>query len=230
METSVKERLIRYLDYSKLSKSEFGRRIGVSSAFVSSMRKSIQPDKIEAIIREFPDLNISWLMTGEGDMIIKDSQPGSTADFLGNAKKPINEELKQVELSFVDPTATFVDYDGDSPERYSTISVVPISGEKLDSTYKVFRVSGDSMLPTIKSRALILVKEIPPEKWGYVDGVAVIAFGDMVVIKRVAKNAIATQNYIELSSDNPKFGSMQIPLSEIHAIYKAKRKISEDID
>lgn len=42
---TVKERLIAYLDYKKVSKSDFGRSIGVSSAYVTSMRKSIDPEK-----------------------------------------------------------------------------------------------------------------------------------------------------------------------------------------
>lgn len=66
---AVKERLIDYLEYKGISKSEFGRIIGVSSAFVTSMRKSIQPDKVESIANSFPDLNINWLMTGEGEML-----------------------------------------------------------------------------------------------------------------------------------------------------------------
>lgn len=67
--TSVKNRLIEYLEYKGVNKSEFGRRIGVSSAFITSMRKSIQPDKVRSIKSEFPDLNTEWLLTGEGKML-----------------------------------------------------------------------------------------------------------------------------------------------------------------
>ena len=66
---SVKERLITYLDYKKVSKSDFGRSIGVSSAYVTSMRKSIDPEKLQSIAKNYPDLNTGWLMTGEGEML-----------------------------------------------------------------------------------------------------------------------------------------------------------------
>ena len=69
MESTVKQRLIEYLKYKKISKTEFGRLIGVSSAFVTSMRTSIQPDKIQSIVIKFPDLNTIWLLTGEGEML-----------------------------------------------------------------------------------------------------------------------------------------------------------------
>ena len=66
---TVKERLITYLDYKKVSKSDFGRSIGVSSAYVTSMRKSIDPEKLQSIAKNYPDLNTGWLMTGEGEML-----------------------------------------------------------------------------------------------------------------------------------------------------------------
>lgn len=66
---TVKQRLTDFLKVKGVSKSEFGRRIGVSSAFVTSIRVSIQPDKLESIALEFPDLNTDWLMTGKGPML-----------------------------------------------------------------------------------------------------------------------------------------------------------------
>lgn len=74
---SVKERLIEFIRYKKLSNSEFCRSIRVSTAFVSSMVKSIQPDKIERITLKYPELNIEWLLTGEG-MMLKSSIPPVT--------------------------------------------------------------------------------------------------------------------------------------------------------
>lgn len=46
METSVKERLKQFIDTLNISEREFCRRIGVSSSYVMSIKKSIQPDKI----------------------------------------------------------------------------------------------------------------------------------------------------------------------------------------
>lgn len=66
---SVKERLETYVKYKKLSNSAFCRSIGVSTAFISSMRVSLQPDKIESIALNYPELNTSWLLTGEGEML-----------------------------------------------------------------------------------------------------------------------------------------------------------------
>ena len=69
MENTVRQRLESFLELKKISKSEFGRLIGVSSAYITSMRKSIQPDKVKSIALNFPELNINWLLTGNGEML-----------------------------------------------------------------------------------------------------------------------------------------------------------------
>lgn len=70
---AVKERLAAYLKQKRITKTEFGRRIGVSSAYVSSIRRSIDKEKLKSIALNFPDLNMDWLLYGEGEML-KDSQ------------------------------------------------------------------------------------------------------------------------------------------------------------
>lgn len=68
---TVKERLIKYIKLKQISTREFCRQVGVSETYVNSMRNSIQPDKILKISHLYPDLNVSWLLTGEGEMIIE---------------------------------------------------------------------------------------------------------------------------------------------------------------
>lgn len=69
MKGTVKERLEFFLKSKKISNSEFGRRVGACASYVASIRKSISPDKIEGIAESWPDLNIEWLLTGEGEML-----------------------------------------------------------------------------------------------------------------------------------------------------------------
>lgn len=66
---AVKERLKEFIRYKNISISEFCRSISVSTGFVSSLATSIQPEKIERITLNYPDLNIEWLLIGKGDMI-----------------------------------------------------------------------------------------------------------------------------------------------------------------
>lgn len=73
----VKTRLKDYLTYKKVSQNSFCKALGVSAAYIASIRKSIAPDKLLGIAEYYPDLNISWLLTGQGSMIIDDKLPSS---------------------------------------------------------------------------------------------------------------------------------------------------------
>lgn len=69
MANSVKDRLISFIEYKGLSKNKFEQICGFSKRYVSNISVSLQPDKIEKISLNFPELNIEWLLTGEGRMI-----------------------------------------------------------------------------------------------------------------------------------------------------------------
>ena len=78
MKSTVKERLESFLKLEKISKTEFGKRIGVSASYVTGIRKSLAQEKISSIAREWPDLNIEWLLTGEGEMLKSQSTKAPT--------------------------------------------------------------------------------------------------------------------------------------------------------
>ncbi|MDD3479988.1 MAG: hypothetical protein PHI42_06350 [Paludibacteraceae bacterium] len=74
METTVKQRLIEFLTYKKIGQKKFAETCGLSSGYVNAIRKSIQPDKINRIAMQFPDLNTGWLLTGNGEMLNVDTE------------------------------------------------------------------------------------------------------------------------------------------------------------
>ena len=82
MEESVKDRLLRYIEYKNISVNKFEKTCGLSTGYVGNMRKSIQPEKAMNIAHNFPDLNIGWLLSGEGEML-KDNNEAATASSHG---------------------------------------------------------------------------------------------------------------------------------------------------
>ncbi len=79
METSVKERLKEFIKAEGISEREFCRRVGVGSAYIQSIRKSIMPDTLQQITIQFPQLNPLWLLLGEGEMFIPETKPEAEA-------------------------------------------------------------------------------------------------------------------------------------------------------
>lgn len=69
MENTVKERLIRFMKYKSIGQSKFEKLVGLSNGYINQLRNSPSPQKIQMIIEKFPELNQSWLLTGEGDML-----------------------------------------------------------------------------------------------------------------------------------------------------------------
>ncbi|HPW66777.1 MAG TPA: helix-turn-helix domain-containing protein [Salinivirgaceae bacterium] len=114
---TVKQRLTEFLEKKNISKTDFGKTIGVSSAFVTSIRKSIQPDKIKSIALNYPYLNIGWLLTGVGEMF-KESESGVPQS---NTKKSTIERLIEVREETGLLSKDFAKKAGIDPKNYSSI-------------------------------------------------------------------------------------------------------------
>ena len=58
MESTVKQRLIAFIDYLGKSKNAFEKACGLSTRYVSNINASISPDKLKQISLKYPELNI----------------------------------------------------------------------------------------------------------------------------------------------------------------------------
>ena len=61
-----------FIKFKKIPITEFCSNIGVSAAYVNSIRSSIQPDKIKSIALNYPELSTAWLLAGQGEMLNHD--------------------------------------------------------------------------------------------------------------------------------------------------------------
>lgn len=130
---NVKERLTEYLNIKGISKTAFGRLVGVSPSYINSIRKSIQPDKLDSIAQNYPDLNIDWLMTGKGEMlrnaqIINDEciESVSLEDLTTNNSHKLNAET----MDALNRMAGVIDRQSIQIDRL--ITQVEKSGERAD--------------------------------------------------------------------------------------------------
>lgn len=68
---SVKERIKKYIEHKEMSIYFFENSIGASNAYVNSITKGIGGKFLEKIRETYDDLDINWLLTGEGSMLLK---------------------------------------------------------------------------------------------------------------------------------------------------------------
>lgn len=66
---TIKDRLEAYLKYRDIKKSYFEKEIGASNGYINSIKKSIGQEYLDQISNLYPDLNITWLLTGKGGML-----------------------------------------------------------------------------------------------------------------------------------------------------------------
>lgn len=65
----TQERLITFIKSQGLNVNRFEKICGLSTGYVSNIRKDISREKRAIIVQHFPNLNPAWLATGEGDML-----------------------------------------------------------------------------------------------------------------------------------------------------------------
>jgi len=66
------DRLMQFIKHAGLSARQFDLSIGASNGYTLRMKKnnaSVGSDVIENILRVYPQLNVVWLLTGEGSML-----------------------------------------------------------------------------------------------------------------------------------------------------------------
>ena len=208
MEDTIKARLTAYLRYKGINKSEFGRIIGVSNAYISSIRKSIQPDKAEKIALSFPDLNIAWLMTGEGEMI----KSNTGQDFDDKPQEDVHGTVVPL-LPILAHGGKLTDFEC-SISRYECEKVVsPIDGVDLAIT-----ISGDSMAPEYPSGSSVLIKKVNEKafiEWGKV---YVLDTCNGTIIKQLMPHD--NPSYVKCVSLNSAYPPFDLSLSYVHAIYR----------
>ena len=231
------DRLKRFIAHKGLTISAFERNCGLGNGFVSKVGDSIRREKLELISNAFPDLNLDWIINEKGDMLTDYVPKTYPTDLsgpkdLGFPVKQPSELLRQVRMFTVTPTATFTEMASCFNDDMSTVGIVPEPGEFLDKSYAVFEIRGNSMEPTVRDHAKILCKEMPESRWHDAEGVVVISYQDKVVLKRIKRNDFYIDSTLLLASDNPEEQYSQeekVEWSDIHAIFKAKRILSQDI-
>lgn len=64
----AKARLLQYLEYKGVEKPDFYTQTGLSNGYLDK-NENMNSDKLEIIVRCYPDLNLNWLVSGVEPMI-----------------------------------------------------------------------------------------------------------------------------------------------------------------
>lgn len=181
------------------------------------------PDKLETICLTFPNLNKSWLMTGEGSMLRTDA----TSDSYEEADAKEDKDVVMIPVLNLDARGGFADNNEVDTPEYITELIPFRSGVAAPGDF-VIPMFGDSMYPRYPSGSRLLVRKV--ECWReYLELGAcyVIALTDGRRIVKIVKKGSDSDHYL-LVSVNPDFESQEIPTSLISAVYIVKLMIKNE--
>lgn len=204
MENTTKDRLIQFIQFNHMSTKSFQERIGVSGSYVQNMVNGIGGGVVKRIMAEFPELNIDWLLAGEGDMI-----------------NPIVEKKEEVrvvgKLVPVLPIRSIGCLLDDFTNNYELTNcemfISPIDDADLALT-----ISGDSMMPELANGSKAIVKRVDENcflDWGRT---FVLDTKNGVVVKRLFPSS--AEGYYSCHSNNERYPAFEIKKSDVRSIYQ----------
>lgn len=92
----MRDRLKKYLRHKGITEYRFCKKAGLSSNFLYWWAAGVSSKSLHKIGEAFPDLNLQWVATGEGDMLKGDgaSIPLSTHMAIVEARDARIEQLE----------------------------------------------------------------------------------------------------------------------------------------
>ena len=96
---NILSRMEQFLEHEGISHRSFSLSIGMSAAYFSnSIKKGSSPsgDLLATIVDVYPDLNLRWVLLGEGEMKIKEgsvNEPGSDYGKSGSIDDLIEQKI-----------------------------------------------------------------------------------------------------------------------------------------
>ena len=208
---TVKDRLLIYIKYLGIGQSKFEKLCGLSNGYINNSKGNFGSAKIEDILKACDDLNRSWLLTGEGEMLKSKNDP-CDKDGSGN---------EDIEIEHVRLLPLFAH--GGSLSDF-TVSVKDSDCEKVVSPVKgadfAIQVTGDSMAPEYPSGSVILIKKINESafiEWG--KAYVLDTENGSVVKKVVPSDKEGCIRCVSINPD-PSFAPFDVPLSSVFGIYR----------
>lgn len=204
----IPTRIKEYIDYKNITIAEFERNVGMSNATFSKALKNngaIGSDKIENIIKVYSDINLEWLMTGNGTMLLSEQE----------ASQELQGGIKGVPFYNLPVSAGHSTLDiigATHPEGY--INNLPGA----DIAEAILPVTGMSMLPEIMPGALIGVRLVHNWESLNTERIYMIITQEDRMIKRIEHDRENDDAIWCVSPNYQKFKVYKSQIIEIHRV------------
>lgn len=226
MAENTVNRIKQYIDLKGIKVSSFEREIGMSNgSFASQLKnnKTIGVDKLENILKIYPDINTEWLLTGHGSMLKLDIENGE--DLVLNSFTDKKPHYREIPLYSIQTVAGIIDLFG---KNESQIPVDHIRIPKITECDGALYITGESMYPLVKSGDIVVYKKVNnPENnimWGEMYVVYIQNDGNEYFFTRFLKRS-QRESYVEFVSQNADHQNIEFPISSIKVLALVKASV-----
>lgn len=175
---TTKKRILQFIEYKGLSKLSFYETTGMKRGFLDGdkLETSIPDTFIAIIIATFPELNIDWLITGQGEMLkTNELRPNSQQLKSERHLIPLYDTIaiagrQELDMSPISEPAEYID-----------------AGDWFRDATAAMRIHGDSMYPIYKSGCIAALKEVVNKDLIMYGEDYVIETNEYRTIKRIQK-------------------------------------------
>ena len=216
----IVDRIKLFREYLGIGQTAFEVNIGVARGYFSNV-KTLGSDRILRIHTKYPELNIEWLVTGNGEMIKNAEREQKTIEISESA---ISETKRKGALIYdIDATCGL---SGRDIEFTDEKVIGSIDAPEINPDSKIIFATGDSMLPLIASGDRVVIRKI--ESWDYFNygQVYLIITNEYRLIKRVRRHPKDSDNLILLRSENSDYDDIDLPKREIIHLFIVENILS----
>ncbi|MCS2404480.1 S24 family peptidase [Bacteroides salyersiae] len=202
----IKDRISKFIQYKNITIAEFERNVSLANGYIKKFKGSIGSDKLNNIISYYPDININWLITGEGSML-----KSEISNML--AESPIEYGKKQTR-----PRIPYTAAAGSLTSAVEGITAnqceqIPRINAFPDYDFTII-IKGSSMEPKYEGGDEVACKRIDNTsfiQWGKVH---VLDTAQGIIIKRIYEDG----EKIRCTSYNPEYPDFSIQKEEIFSM------------
>lgn len=195
----VKERIKDYCRQSGLKVVDFERAIGASNGYVNSISKGIGQDKRAAIIEKFPNLNMEWIETGSGEMLV--------------GKESDDEKVRLIPLLPFSAVAGYMT-GGNGADSFAgqRVAVPDFTDRGADCA---IRVDGDSMLPRYNNGDILAIRILKDPTFFQWGRVYVLSTNQGCVVKKLFPDPEDTNGIICHSENSDNYPDYKITKDDV---------------
>lgn len=235
MKATINHRIVELISKLGISQNAFSKALETSSSRISNIttnRNKPDSEILEKIATVYRNVNIQWLLTGEGSVFLKADRGNPKGNPKGNlvSKDDGESYTKKVTLEpFIVDThgmklVPITDIHAAAGEGYinsETIDendVLRLPAHMIKSgNHLCIRIKGVSMAPTLQDGGYVIIRHLDRGEWMHMPNERIYVVVDnegKTYLKRVKNRFSGDNGFIVLTSDSPD--KMSHPTFNLH--------------